>query len=1233
MNCSVDSVDKSEDNRKRRMPCINPLNLKSRRRRQSSTTSSAWFLSLLQLCNTTVLLVQAQHQQAQDALLPATQSTTYLRKSRRQLQSASNDASYLTFSPTEDATIYSGQTNYDTLNQLIFTGNSASPELNALLKFDLTFINHKSSSDLDRAQLHLCNSLHAGGAFDPLATHIYGVSPSYFAGGGDWSETAVTWFHSPKVDVSGGKAEFVESHMDDDCIWHTFSVIDLVRSSLESPMMNDLTLRIVGENDYASISMYASKEFKEGKVAPKLDVYFGQGGEDNTQQPSTAELPSFSTSATEAETTTVSFTLPNQPEVVTKCSFNDKVVSEWSSSHTYDEADIVTNYNKVYQCKPYPFSGWCNDYEPGVKSALPGSGGGATIPWRDAWEEKGDCRDIDITVSSAQTNSEMHLTGSKFTSSSDVVYDSELCDTPIFEEGVSYATEDLVLNKMPSQDAIYQCKVPSWCNTRGYEPGKGPYWEMAWTLKHESLRCPDPTSAPTPHPNSTNAVVEDSTPTALPTPSLPASQPSSDVQCAPPFTVGHTYKFMESISFNYNNYACYVPDKCSQIKYAPRTGDENVGVAWWKTDVCSGETTRHPTVLPTPGPTYPQREESAHSVAHDEFYTDAIPVNLAKILIKSKKDIEQNVLVRRTPNLEWEPSSIYDFDGLMKALGVMHLHRVRSGSFHLGEGTDDVDAKYGLVNLAAFLAHSMAQSIKYDICDEPNWEQVNGKYPISNACGQGAQSYQDMTCPEDERHMECPVKKTMTTRAVTNANWGAEPGAPTHLFCGPKPVDGPSFTGFWDPNFKCDRPFRNPPQYCDAYEGQTAGRIDKSVPAANMAARTDVEGCCWWGRGVIQTKGVCSIGRLNYFLGKGAADAGRPSPYPNVDFCEDPEIICGSSQYSELKWVAGMTEWVDTVQSYEKYGYSYLEDLKRFVDGGMSNDNFIINASKILQHGCHGDDTLCHAADGAWERMDNFKMILKLFRLEVREEVVAASSSTSTSSFSKPTPPKHSPATQPKPRPRPRPSTIAKVPPPPTQPPSPMPTVEPGSPTAKPTERRPWYVNYDLHTCVNDGKQADWVDQTRLYGSREVCCTKHFYYSEYKSAYLACLSGGSASDSDASESEAQLDKQEPQAAAVESLVTGCPPSASGWYSSPDCKSFFICKNGKQSGVAMTCGEGLLFDEKMTSCQPDYTVKCNTPILNSLSTPPPTKLPSKPRPTPPPIDFANYNYHSKTRPNT
>ena len=49
------------------------------------------------------------------------------------------------------------------------------------------------------------------------------------------------------------------------------------------------------------------------------------------------------------------------------------------------------------------------------------------------------------------------------------------------------------------------------------------------------------------------------------------------------------------------------------------------------------------------------------------------------------------------------------------------------------------------------------------------------------------------------------------------------------------------------------------------------------------AGRTDVQSCCWWGRGAAQAKGVCLYGKLNYYLGARAQEEGRRSLYPSVD--------------------------------------------------------------------------------------------------------------------------------------------------------------------------------------------------------------------------------------------------------------------------------------------------------------------------------------------------------------
>ena len=106
--------------------------------------------------------------------------------------------------------------------------------------------------------------------------------------------------------------------------------------------------------------------------------------------------------------------------------------------------------------------------------------------------------------------------------------------------------------------------------------------------------------------------------------------------------------------------------------------------------------------------------------------------------------------------------------------------------------------------------------------------------------------------------MECPVDTAMTITGVTHAKWY---GAPAPMFCGPKTTQQP-FTGFWDHNYECkwvllllaswargrsfvtyfcnyslslpgNKGWANPPESCDVYEGQKAGRFDTSSRYAN----------------------------------------------------------------------------------------------------------------------------------------------------------------------------------------------------------------------------------------------------------------------------------------------------------------------------------------------------------------------------------------------------------------
>ena len=64
-------------------------------------------------------------------------------------------------------------------------------------------------------------------------------------------------------------------------------------------------------------------------------------------------------------------------------------------------------------------------------------------------------------------------------------------------------------------------------------------------------------------------------------------------------------------------------------------------------------------------------------------------------------------------------------------------------------------------------------------------------------------------------------------------------------------------------------------------------------------------------------------------------------------------MICNSSEYNELKWIAGMFYWIESVQSYSKDGWDYLTELRAFVEGGLSDTSFIDGVSGIVNRGCH----------------------------------------------------------------------------------------------------------------------------------------------------------------------------------------------------------------------------------------------------------------------------------------
>jgi predicted chitinase len=360
---------------------------------------------------------------------------------------------------------------------------------------------------------------------------------------------------------------------------------------------------------------------------------------------------------------------------------------------------------------------------------------------------------------------------------------------------------------------------------------------------------------------------------------------------------------------------------------------------------------------------------------------------------------------------------------MIKAVYLMATKGV--GSQTLWMGTEG-KSTYGLVNVAAFLAQTMQETIQYNACDENNWsdkavvqEHGGSEYSATSACGQLHQSYQDYTCSAEEDaeaggKMACDVDPNMEMRAATQAQWY---GAPPGLFCAPKskvpkaprwdyssPWCAPSDSADHIPPFADDVPLDEYFQYvkdggsCKDYDGiktggwsfSGGGCADGVCPGSAMPLfgkpdpRTDVEGCCWWGRGVIQTTGTCNFGKLNFYIGKRGADEGKDAMFPAIDFCKNPGAICESGGTPEVKWVAGLFFWLNAVQPYSKGGWDYTAELTKFVDGGMSaNDQTFINGvSGIVNRGCHNPPNCGTGALHAGpSRVENFRKVLQAMKL------------------------------------------------------------------------------------------------------------------------------------------------------------------------------------------------------------------------------------------------------------
>ena len=107
---------------------------------------------------------------------------------------------------------------------------------------------------------------------------------------------------------------------------------------------------------------------------------------------------------------------------------------------------------------------------------------------------------------------------------------------------------------------------------------------------------------------------------------------------------------------------------------------------------------------------------------------------IESVLDSSKADFEKNVLIANTGS-GWVPSEVYLYDDFRQAVTYMYETGVGNSTLYMGDDST-LGWEYGLVNIAAFIAQSMQETIQFDACDENSWDIPGGKYALSNACGQ-----------------------------------------------------------------------------------------------------------------------------------------------------------------------------------------------------------------------------------------------------------------------------------------------------------------------------------------------------------------------------------------------------------------------------------------------------------------------------------------------------------------
>ena len=138
---------------------------------------------------------------------------------------------------------------------------------------------------------------------------------------------------------------------------------------------------------------------------------------------------------------------------------------------------------------------------------------------------------------------------------------------------------------------------------------------------------------------------------------------------------------------------------------------------------------------------------------------------------------------------------------------------------------------------------------------------------------------------------------------------------------------------------------------------------------------TVTKGCCWWGRGAIQTTGPNNYGLLQQKV------ISKIPALSSVNLCGNPEAMC---QNEATKWLGAIFFWANDVQgaTWPQQKKRFDMSLAKYISHGFDRSTSSYGGADFAE-GCgnivnNGDWTsISHGHAG---RLSNFDAIIAMFR-------------------------------------------------------------------------------------------------------------------------------------------------------------------------------------------------------------------------------------------------------------